>query len=101
PTRGGCGEISWVNLSSVHVWCRFVQPPTNTKQAQSAINKLSFRNTGSDGNSRQRFVPQRAGTRSDFFSRLRKHVVIHADDHRDEHDRVVEEMYFDAKFRKQ
>src|ERR1041384_474408 len=101
PTRGGCGEISSLKLSSLHPGRRFSQSATNTRQAQSAISKLLFRNTGLANRSRQRLMLQGAGTGSGFFARGRKQVVVHANHHRDEDDRVVEEMKFDAKLREQ
>src|SRR5689334_857575 len=92
PTRGGCGENSSRKLSSLHPGRRLAQSATNTRQAQNAISKLLFRNTGLGNSSRQRLVPQRAGTSCGFFARGRKQVVVHANHHRDEDDGVVEEV---------
>lgn len=45
-------------------------------------------------------APHRAATRGRLLCPGRKHVVVHADYHRDEDDRVVKEMYLSPKLRK-
>src|SRR4051794_12671424 len=46
------------------------------------------------------FIPFATADRKTFFSLGRKHVVVHADHHRDENDRVVEKVEFDARIEK-
>ena len=43
----------------------------------------------------------RAGTSGAFFFLWSEHLVVHADHHRNEHYRVIEELYFDSKLRQQ
>src|SRR5689334_11675473 len=42
-------------------------------------------------------IPRARALRTDGFSRWRKHVVVHRDHHRNEHDGVVEQMELDPR----
>src|ERR1051325_5520395 len=109
PTRAGCGSTSELITMGDVEESRF-EHPAHIKQSARKVKRHPRRKCIRPGwrlsmiakrflgslRSRQFFVMPFASAVRLGFSWYRKHVIVHSDHHRYEHNRIVEEVEFHA-----
>src|SRR5579862_2489232 len=100
PTRAGSGEISCsIATTGDGSTCREQPAPSNIAAHANATSHLRgsyfrklFDTPRSGSFCRIVAAPFARACRVSPLARRREYVVVHRDDHRDEHDRVIEKM---------